>query len=35
VAKYNALLEGEVSDEDKYNVMAGNMARLLELKGGD
>lgn len=32
VAKYNALLDGEVSDEDKYNVMAGNMIRLLNLK---
>ena len=31
VAKYNALLDGEVSDEDKYNVMAGNVIRLLNL----
>jgi predicted TIM-barrel fold metal-dependent hydrolase len=32
VAKYNALLDGEVSAEDKANVMAGNMIRLLDLK---
>lgn len=32
VAKYNALLDGEVSEEDKYNVMAGNMIRLLNLR---
>lgn len=32
LAKYNALLDGAVSDEDKYNVMAGNMIRLLDLK---
>ena len=31
VAKYNALLDGEVSDEGKYNVMAGNVIRLLNL----
>jgi predicted TIM-barrel fold metal-dependent hydrolase len=31
VAKYNALLDGEVSDEDKSNVMAGNVVRLLGL----
>ena len=37
LAKYNALLDGEVSEEDRYNVMAGNMVRLLGLnvlKGG-
>jgi predicted TIM-barrel fold metal-dependent hydrolase len=35
VAKYKALLEGEeeLSDEDKHNIMAGNMIRLLGLKG--
>jgi len=32
VAKYNALLDGQVSDQDKHNVMAGNMVRLLNLK---
>ena len=32
IAKYNALLEGEVSEDDRYKVMAGNMIRLLELK---
>jgi len=32
VAKYNALLNGQVSEEDEYNVMAGNMIRLLDLK---
>lgn len=34
VAKYNALLDGEeeLSDEDKYNIMAGNMIRLLGLE---
>ncbi len=32
VAKYNALLDGEVSEEDRYNVMAGNMIRLLGLE---
>lgn len=31
VARYKALLE-EVSEEDKYNVMAGNIIRLLHLK---
>jgi len=31
LAMYNALLDGEVSEEDKYKVMAGNMIRLLEL----
>ncbi|MCK5117944.1 MAG: amidohydrolase family protein [Candidatus Latescibacteria bacterium] len=33
VAKYHALLDGEVSEEEKYHVMAGNMARLLGLSG--
>jgi predicted TIM-barrel fold metal-dependent hydrolase len=33
LAKYNALLDGEVSDQDKTNVMAGNMVRLLGLQG--
>jgi len=35
VAKYNALLDGEeeLSDEDKSNVMAGNIIRLLGVKG--
>jgi predicted TIM-barrel fold metal-dependent hydrolase len=32
VARYKALLEGEVSGEDEYNVMAGNMIRLLDLR---
>ena len=32
VAKYEALLEGEVSEEDKNNVMAGNIIRLLGLR---
>ena len=32
VAKYNALLDGEVSEEDRHKVMAGNMIRLLNLK---
>jgi len=32
IAKYNALLDGEISAEDKFNVMAGNMIRLLNLK---
>ena len=31
VAKYNALLDGEVSEADQYNVMAGNVIRLLDL----
>ncbi len=31
VARYNALLEGEVSEEGKYNIMAGNIIRLLNL----
>ena len=31
LAWYNALLDGEVSEEDKYNVMAGNVLRLLHL----
>ena len=32
LAKYNALLDEELSDEDKYKVMAGNMIRLLGLE---
>jgi predicted TIM-barrel fold metal-dependent hydrolase len=32
VATYNALLDGEVSDQEKRNVMAGNMIRLLNLR---
>ena len=32
VAKYDALLDGEVSDQEKHDVMAGNMVRLLDLK---
>ena len=32
VAKYKALLEGEVSEEEAYNIMAGNMVRLLNLE---
>lgn len=32
VAKYHALLDGEVTEEDKYNVMAGNIIRLLDLR---
>ena len=31
IARYSALLDGEVSEEDKYNVMAGNVIRLLQL----
>lgn len=31
VAKYKALLEGEISEQDTYNVMAGNIIRLLDL----
>jgi predicted TIM-barrel fold metal-dependent hydrolase len=31
VAKYHALLEGEVTPEEKELIMAGNMARLLGL----
>ena len=31
LAKYNALLDGELSEEEKYNVMAGNIIRLLKL----
>jgi len=34
VAKYNALLEGEVTPEEKRLVMAGNIARLMGLKEG-
>jgi hypothetical protein len=35
VAKYKALLEGveKLSDEDKQNIMAGDMIRLLGRKG--
>jgi hypothetical protein len=32
VAKYNALLEGEVSEEDKHKIMAGNIIRLFDLE---
>jgi len=32
VAKYHALLDGEVSVEEKYQIMAGNIIRLLGLK---
>jgi predicted TIM-barrel fold metal-dependent hydrolase len=31
VAKYNALLDGEVTPEEKQKIMAGNMARLMGL----
>jgi hypothetical protein len=31
VAKYEALLDGEVSAEERYNVIGGNMIRLLDL----
>ncbi|MFC1717801.1 amidohydrolase family protein [Candidatus Poribacteria bacterium] len=31
LAMYNALLDGEVSAEEKYDIMAGNMIRLLKL----
>ena len=31
VARYKALLEPDVSDEDRRNIMAGNMIRLLDL----
>ncbi len=31
VAKYNALLDGEVASEEKQMVMAGNIARLMGL----
>lgn len=31
VAKYNALLDGEVSDKEKHAIMAGNIARLFGL----
>jgi predicted TIM-barrel fold metal-dependent hydrolase len=31
LAMYNALLDGEVSEEEKHDIMAGNMIRLLEL----
>jgi len=32
VAQYEALLDGEVSGQDRHNVMAGNMIRLLDLR---
>jgi predicted TIM-barrel fold metal-dependent hydrolase len=32
VAAYNALLDGEVSDEEKHDIMAGNIIRLFELE---
>ena len=32
VAKYHALLEGEVTEEEKQQIMAGNIARLFGLK---
>lgn len=32
LAKYHALLDGEISAEEKHNVMAGNVMRLLDLK---
>jgi hypothetical protein len=31
VAKYNALLDGEVSPEEKHDIMAGNIIRLFGL----
>lgn len=31
VAKYNAMLDGEVSADEKYNIMAGNIKRLLKI----
>jgi len=31
VAKYNALLDGEVTLEEKHRIMAGNIARLIKL----
>jgi hypothetical protein len=33
VATYNALLEAELSEHEKFNVMAGNIIRLFELDG--
>ena len=32
VAKYHALLDGEVSEDEKHDVMAGNIARLFDLQ---
>jgi predicted TIM-barrel fold metal-dependent hydrolase len=32
LAKYHALLDGEISEEEKHDVMAGNIARLFDLK---
>jgi len=32
LAKYHALLDGEVSEDEKQDVMAGNIARLFDLK---
>jgi predicted TIM-barrel fold metal-dependent hydrolase len=32
IAKYDALLDGEVSDEEKHDIMAGNIIRLFELE---
>jgi predicted TIM-barrel fold metal-dependent hydrolase len=32
VAKYDALLDGEVSEQDKHNIMAGNIIRLFGLQ---
>ena len=34
LAAYNALLDGEVSEEEKVDVMAGNIARLMGLDIG-
>lgn len=31
VAKYNALLDGEVTEEEKYQIKAGNIIRLFNL----
>lgn len=31
VAKYNAMLDGEVSEQDKHDIMAGNLIRILGL----
>ncbi len=31
LAKYNALLDGETTPEEKHDIMAGNIARLMEL----
>jgi hypothetical protein len=32
VAKYHALLDGEVCEDEKHDVMAGNIARLFDLQ---